>query len=197
MKLSEMKSSPDVGRPEATFPICVSGKLAADLEAADRDLFAAEEEREAARKRGRQSALAAAQKRAKAAAERCDEIRARMEEHTIVLALRGKADGEWRNWTSAHPARDEDEDPQGHKRDARHGGFCNIDDLIETLGEFVAKYGDEDPDPDSWAFIRDNAAGGDLTRLASKVIAMHEQVVDAGKSRVAWLDGRRNVGDSN
>lgn len=203
--LSELESSADVGRPERDFPICVSGKLAAELEAADRDMFEAaaalEAEREKAKDRdggdgpprraGQRGKIADLEKKATEAAEKCDAIRSRMEEHTVILHLRSKTNGEWRQWASVHPAREEDDDKAGAARDQRHaGGWCDIDALIADLPEYVAKYGDEDPS-DRWKnVVFGNAAPGDLTRLASVVVGMHEQVVDAGKPRGGWLLGR-------
>lgn len=209
--LSEMQSSPDVGLPERTFPICVSGKLVAELEAADAELFEIEAELETERRkaqrrrdgeepqlrRGAKSPVPDLERKAEAAAERSDEIRARMEEHTIPLHLKGKSNGEWRQWATKHPARDEDADPTGHQRDQRHAaGFCNVDALIAECGQFVAKYGDEAPAEGSWEFVASNATPGDLTRLASTVVAMHEQGLDLGKSRRAWRDARRSATDS-
>lgn len=212
MKLSEMQSSPDVGRPEREFPICVSGRLVAELEAADRDLFGIEEKLEAARAESRRrqegdaapprrtgatSPLPDLERQAQEAAERCDAIRARMEEHTITLHLRGKSNSEWRQWAARHPVRDEDGDPAGYKRDLRHaGGFCDIDALAADAGRWVVRYGDEEPTDGAWQFVADNAAPGDLTRLASVLVGMHEQVVDLGKSRAAWLSARRSATDS-
>lgn len=233
--LSELKSSPDVGLPERTFPLCVSGKLVAELEAADSALYEAETELTAARvtlrearvraerrrdgeepklRSGQKSPAAEAEKkvadlekRAEEAAERSDAIRERMVDHTIDLHLRGKPNGEWRQWVMKHPSRDEDTDPVGAQRDKTHAaGFCNIDALIADLGGydmngerrsgFVVKYGGEEPSADSWEFVSNNAAPGDLTRLASTVVAMHEQVVDLGKSRTAWRNARTNASAS-
>ena len=212
MKLSEMKASPDVGRPEQTYPICAAGKLVRELKAADDAFFEAQDALEAEQKRAEDRAegggpptrlseaspLPALEQAAREAAETADAIRARMQEHTIVLSLRALQNGEWRQWVAKHPARDEEGDPAGHARDQQWaGGFCNIDDLIADLGSaypsgdrIITAYGDESPADDSWAFILGNAAPGDLTRLASTVVGMHEQVVDLGKSRRGWQDSR-------
>lgn len=217
MKLSEMKSSPDVGRPERTFQLCVSGKLTAELDAADQALFDAEQALAAGR--ARQQAVQegeehrpgrlgrpvvdvpALEKAAADAAAACDAIRERMRGHTIDLALRAWENSEWRQWANAHPARDEETDPAGWNRDRRWaGGFCDIDALIADLGNtspsgtrWIIRYGDEEPEGDSWAFILANAAPGDLTKLASILVGMHEQEVDLGKSRLDWLAGRQNA----
>lgn len=222
--LSELKSSPDVGLPEKPHKICVSGKLVAELEAADAELYAAEAELDTARadlrtqrqraerrrdgeeprlRSGETSPVDAAEQRvaeleakAQEAAEKADAIRERMEDHTVVLHLRAKPSGEWRQWVMRFPARDEDADPAGAQRDKRWAGaFCNIDALVNDAGMFVTAYGDEAASDDSWEFVRNNAAPGDLTRLASMLVAMHEQVVDLGKSRVTWRNGRTSDAD--
>lgn len=210
--LAELQSSPDLGRPERTFPLCVAGKLVSELETADRDLSTAYAELSAARRVaearrdgeakplrvGEESPVTAAEAKAETLAETVDAIRARMEDHTITLHLGGKTNGEWRRWASAHPARDEDVDKAGAQRDERFaGGFCNIDDLIAVLGDYVVRY-DDDPASDAWREVAfTNAAPGDLTLLASSVVAMHEQGVDAGKSRVALLRDLRSETESD
>lgn len=201
--LSEIMKSPDVGRPQRTFPICVSGKLVAELEAADQELFAAQTELEAAQhdKRpgrvGAKSPIPALERAVKEKAAVCDAIRERMEDTTILLHLEAAETGAWRRWALEHPARDEDEQPAGHKRDRVHAaGYCDIDALISELGSYVTAYGDDQATPEAWEFVAANAAPGDLTRLASTVVAMHEQVVDLGKSRLAWLNDRRTSDSS-
>lgn len=202
--LSDLRKSPDVGRPEQTFDVCLSPRLAAELDAADKALFKAEEELEIAHENGSRpgrmgtkSPVPDLERKAEEAAQASDAIRARMAENTITLHLRALTLGEWRQWVSKHPARDKDEDRAGAARDAQWaGGFCNIDDLVAAAGMCVVKYGDEDPTDGAWEFITDNAAGGELTRLASTLVQMHEQGVDLGKSRVAWRSTRRSIDDS-
>lgn len=239
-KLSELKASPDVGLAEYPADVCVSAKLAAELETADKALFEAEETVAAlqqtleeaqsasgdpdAPKKPRRTGesdpttadlrkrLTAAQDAAAEAAATCDAVRERMLHHTVRLTLRGKPNGDWRRWVTAHPARDKDDDPTGWDRDKRYagGGVCNIDDLIESLGGyklgedeydgFVATcqvLGDDSaPEPATdewWAFVAANGVPGALRDAASQVVRMHEQVVDAGKSRTDWLANRRSV----
>lgn len=209
--LSELEASADVGRPEREFPICVSGKLTRELEAADAELFEVKAELDAAeqeardhaegggrpRRTGERSKVAELEKRAQAAAEKCDAIRARMEDHTVTLDLKGKTNGEWRAWVSVNPPRDPEDDKAGAERDRRWAGnFCDVDALIANLSQYVAKYGDDEPSERWQALVFENAAPGDLTRLASAVVAMHEQVTDTGKSRAAWLSGRKKSTDS-
>jgi hypothetical protein len=206
--LSEMQTSPDVGRVVQTFDICVAGKLAAQLAAADKKFFDLTERAQTARQqyedekeRGKPTRAGSKpehlelERQAQEAAAQSDAIRERMAEHTITLEL-VTSEG-WRAWTIKHPARDPEVDRTGARRDQMFArGGCNIDDLIEDLGTYVAKYGDEDPTDGSWPFVRKNASPGDLTRCASTVVQMHEQTVDLGKSRLAWLSDRMSETDS-
>jgi hypothetical protein len=205
MKLSEMKGSPDLGLPVRTHPICVAGKLSQQLEESDDILAGLYGEIESLKVAGgseRAKARNAARLRdlsvqAEKQAETSDEIRERMEAHTIDLQLQGKDGGGWRAWARKHPARDRDDDRQGAERDMRwSGGTCNIDELIEAMPDFIVAYGEEPPAPDSWSFVSANAAPGDLTKLASTVVRMHEQGVDLGKSRRTLLADLTSENDS-
>lgn len=221
-KLDELKSSPDVGLAEVTADVCVSAKLAAELEAADKALFEAEQkvidlraELDAARevdedapKRPRRvgespnadlkQRLKDAEAEADAAALASDAIRERMQRHTVRLSLRGKSAGEWRRWVSEHPARDKDDDPAGFERDRRYAaGFCDLDALVGDLHLWVVKYDDDAPSDEWWQVVSENGAPAHLRDAASRVVQMHEQVVDLGKSRVAWRSDRRSATASN
>jgi hypothetical protein len=212
-----------VGLAEYPVDICVSAKLAGQLEAADRELFEADRalrlaraELDAAReaaadpdapKRPRRSGETAhadlvrkveeAEERARAAAEVSDEIRARMEDNSVRVVLRGKDSGVWGRWVAKHPARDEDDEPAAYERDRRlAAGFCNIDALIADLYEWVAEYNGESPSEDWWEFLSTNGLPADMANAASRVVQMHEQVVDLGKSRLAWLAEQRSANSS-
>lgn len=201
MKLSEMQSSPDVGRPEGLFPICVAGKLVKELGKIDAEMFEVESEIDAAKAAERPARVgavppaAALEKKAAGLAKKADAVRERMKDHTIDLLV--PVSGTWRQWVTKHPLREEETDPAGYARDRQYAGsVCNIDALVADLGDFVAKYGDEEPRNGSWEFVSTNAAPGDLTMLGSKVVGLHEQSVDLGKSRVAWQATRRSDADS-
>lgn len=210
MKLSEMKKSPDVGLPETTFKICVSGKLIKELVDSDAIMFdlldqvAALEAKKAkdegdrpegsrggrrVGQKGNAGAIADLKAQAAAQAEISDAIRDRMEATTIELHLVGQPEGQWRQFRDAHPARSDEDDPAGWDRDRKWAaGYVNIDDVIASAGDWVAMYGEEEPADGSWDFIAANAAPGDLTKLASKIVGLHETGVDLGKSRRTWLD---------
>ncbi|HET7386455.1 MAG TPA: hypothetical protein VFJ19_07295 [Nocardioidaceae bacterium] len=230
-KLSELKSSPDVGLAEYPADVCVSTKLAAELEAADKALFEAEQKvidlraaleeaqqvDEDAPRRPRRSGespnadlkrrLKEAEEQAEAAARASDEIRERMQQHTVRLTLQGKPSGEWRLWVAEHPPRDEDDDPAGFARDVRHAGvgagsgvkpfaFCDIDALVNDLHLWISKYDGEPASDEWWEFVSVNGAPAHLRNAASMVVRMHEQVVDLGKSRLAWRADRRSASNS-
>ncbi|MDN4174736.1 hypothetical protein QWY28_17375 [Nocardioides sp. SOB77] len=200
--LSEIQKSPDVGRPERKIEICVAGKLAAERETIDRELFrvraeltAAERQEAGAREGGRQQAVGkkprslALRQQAEELAEQSDALGQRMAAATITdILIRATTPAEWRAWSEAHPARDPEEDPAGAERDKKYAArACNIDDLIPLVGDYVVRYGNETPTDGAWQFIVDNAALGDLTTAASHVAALHVQGVDLGKSRRTWL----------
>ena len=208
--LADLKSSPDVGLPEREVTVCVSAKLARELEEADRALFAADEALRTARQEakaradgdlpplrsGQKSPVAAAEKEAEARAAESDAIRERIKDASVTLLLRGKTGGEWRQWASKHPAREEGE--PGAEFDRTWAvGFCNLDALIADLPSFVASYNGE-PASDEWAqFVSANGVPAHLRNAASAVVAMHEQGVDVGKDRRSWLAARMSAPDSN
>lgn len=203
--LSELQQSPDVGLPEDRVTICVAARLVAELAPLDKELFEVEgkierllNEREEGvterpKRLGEKGELPKLQKRAKELADQADAVRARIEENSVEVLLRGKPLGEWRRWAGTHPPRDADEDPQGAARDkAWAGERVNIDAVAENLRIWAASYNGEEPS-DAWAeFVAAKGAPAHLTVAASRVVGLHEQVVDAGKSRRAWLDARRS-----
>lgn len=222
--LADLKSSPDVGLPERTVKVCVSAKLAGELEEADRALFEAQAALEAAQNQLRaaqgeaqeraegvrpklrsgetpptvalEKEVATLEKKAGQAAKHSDGIRARMDEASVALLLRGKPGGEWRLWASKHPARDEGE--PGHDFDLRWAaGFCDLDALIADLHTFVARYNDEEPSEEWAEFVAANGVPADLRTAASVVVGMHEQGVDLGKSRGDWRRDRMSASASN
>jgi hypothetical protein len=222
-KLDELKASPDVGQPEYTADVCLSAKLAAELEAADQVLFAAEAGLENARadldrvreqaaeggasgrpRRAGQTAhkeereaVAAAEAAAEEAAAASDGIRERMSLVSVRLTLRAST-GEWGRWVGQHPPRLQwirtggtDEEPTGEAhtiaRDLRlTGGICDVDALIADLHYWIAKYDDDEPSDDWWEIVTANGVPADMAAAAGRVVQMHVQGVDLGKSRTAW-----------
>lgn len=208
--LSDLKSSPDVGLPERVVKVCLSAKLVREQEEADEALFEAQAAYEAARVEAQERAegdrpparlgstkLADLERAADEAATKAEEIRSRMEDATVSVLLRGKTVGEWRQWVAKHPARQEEAEPAEFARDRQYAaGVCNIDALVDDLGLWAVKYNDEEPSQ-AWAeFLVANGVPAQLTLAASHVVALHEQAVDAGKSRIAWRRDRMSALDS-
>lgn len=209
--LAELKSSPDVGLPETKAKICLSAKLLAEQEAANEAMIEAqlayERARETAqarrdgeaapRRAGEGVSLAALDKAAKKATATAEDVHKRMEEASVEVLLRCKDDGVWRQWQTEHPARDEETDPVGADRDQKWGlSLCNIDALADDLRLWAASYNGE-PASDEWAeFIAANGVRAQIRMAASKIVAMQEQVVDAGKSPTAWREDRMSALDS-
>lgn len=196
--IAEMRQSPLVGRVETTAKICVAGKLQAELEAVDAEMIEFLSRAEVAEQdqgRRRLNELpAGAEYRAQAEvlAERADELRDQMADHTVDVRFRAKESGEWRNWVIANPARDDD------MRDQRTmQGVCNADALVASLGEYVVEVNGTDPGQRDWDFIAENAAPAALLDAARKVMQLHETVVSLGKSRRAWLLERTSANESS
>lgn len=208
--LSELQQSPDVGLPERTVKICVAARLVDEAEAIDAELFEVEEHigrleqqeesrREGGgppRRTGERSELPDLIERGKALAAKADATHARIDENMVEVLLRGKTRGEWRQWASKHPARDEATEPQGFERDKTWaGGHVDIDALAADLHLFAVKYNGEDAS-DAWAdFVASKGAPGHLTLAASRVVAMHEAVVSVGgkAQRSEWFASRRSA----
>lgn len=222
--MADLMASPDVGLPEDTVKVCLAGKLAPEITAADAKMFELEEavivledriadleqqskeNPEAAGKR-RMAAkpevvklrkeLEAAREAVAVQAEVVDEIRERMSTATIIVTLRGKNIGAWRAFCSDHPPRDKEEDRAGFVRDLRLTmQACNVDDLAAAVGDFAVKYGDEEATPEFGTFLVANAIPGDLDRAAKTIARLHEGGLDLGKSRRDWLEARRSEADS-
>lgn len=218
--LSELQASPDVGPVERTASVCVAGKLIDQFDLANAELFDIEtriaklekglqQKRESGTQRvGGNGQLTKLKKEAEAKAVEIDELRGRIQENSVELLL-GADEGAMRLWLPAHPPRDatyptEDDnqqlryvDPAGQAEDTKWvDGTCNVADLVDDLHKWVVAYNGEPASDAWWTFVRKSGARGDLLVAASKVVGMHSQVVDPGKSRVAWLDARRSATSS-
>lgn len=183
--LAEIRASKHVGRPERTYPICIAGRLVAEMAALDQKLVEAIES-----ERGK-PVRAGASSQAKKIAQQADALRDEMAEHTIPILLRSRPNGDWRRWCREHPAR-EDED-----RDKLFGlAVCNSDDLVADLGRYVVTIGEDEPQNGDWEFVAENASAGDLFGMARLVMGMHESAVDLPKSRLAFLRDQTREHDS-
>lgn len=207
-RLSELKSSPDVGRPERTVTVCVSGKLVRELEQAALELQEAQQELAAERFRvgaddeepkgppkrvGDKSRIPELEQRVADGEAKVEGIRGRMRDKSVTLLLRAIDQGAWRRWVQSHPARTEwvrtggtDDDPTGDERiiarDRLAAGVCDLDALATDLGTFIAEYDGEPASDDWWTFLSENGAGGDMISAASHVVALHENNVNVGKA---------------
>jgi hypothetical protein len=210
--LSQLMQSddPDLGPPTATHDLCLSAKLFQDLQDATErytDLegrldVARDEQRDPDRSRpakrlGTKSDIKQLEADAEEAAAIADQIRDRMAERSVTLHLVVNEDV-WTDLTREHPAREITDDVTGHHLDRRYtGGLCNVDKLIdEVLPKFIDRYGDEKPTAAFWEFARTNSARGDRYLAASRVVQLHTQGVDLGKSRTALRSSRRSSTDS-
>jgi hypothetical protein len=134
---------------------------------------------------------------------RVGEIRARlaelldeMAEHEGELRLRASSDGDWRRWVNAHPARDEGQ--PGHFRDEEVAfGYCNADDLIDSLGTYAHSWNGELLAPDDWAMLAENVGGPDLKQAATAVVAMHESRLDFRQWRSGLSESLRKSNGSD
>lgn len=188
MPMSELRQSKHVGLPERTYPICVAGKLLAEIEALDEEFRRAVEAEEASGGRRR----VGSKSKAATIAQQIDTKRTEMEEHTVTVRVRAHEHGEWRRWCDDHPARED------HDTDQKvFMGLCNADDLIGSLGDYVVAINGEEPKDGDWEFVFANANSGDRSGLARVVASMHETSVDIPKSRLAWLNSRRSDTDSD
>lgn len=184
--LAELRESPHVGLAEQSVPVCLAGKLLAEINDLDEELRKAVETSEAA---GRKRMTT--KSRARQLADQIEKLRLEMDEHTVMVRVRAKEDGEWRRWCEEHPAREDDDTDQ-----KVFGGRCNHADLIEELGAYVIAISGETPAEGDWKFIAASAAHGDKVTLALTVASMQESGVDIPKSRKAWLVDRWSETDS-
>lgn len=178
--LAELRESPDVGLPEDTYELCMSGKLNAELHRIEEELEAAREaEHEAKRgddkSRGRLGAKSLVLKKSQ---ER-DKVRERMRDHSVTVRFRAHRAHEWRKWMNAHPPR-EDNDLDERLR-------FNADDLQDAIPNWIVDVGGEPLANGDWQFILDNAAPGDLWAMAGIIRALHESGVEIPKSWTPFL----------
>lgn len=192
--LADLRKSDHVGLPERSYPICVAGKLLAQLEDLDEEFRQAVEAEESATTRKRLSEKS----KARQIAEQMETLRDEMDEHTVHVTVRAVDSEVWRAWCAANPAR------EGNNLDTRTFlSICNADALLAAVqaGQLseqplvVALNGDKPTDGD-WDFVWSNAVHGDRIGLAKLVASMHESSVDVPKSRLAWLRELRNETDS-
>lgn len=164
--LAEMRSSQSVGLPERTYPICLAGKLVAQIEELEAKYDAVEDKPSNGR--------LASKSEAKKIADEIDALRDEMNDHLIAVHLRAKPGHEWRAFVAEHP-------PTDLFIDQRSG--IGIDAAIRDLPEFIVSVNGEDLKPGDWDFVIANAADGDLKGCVGMLMDMHNAGVDIPKSR--------------
>lgn len=201
--LAELRAEPPKARPTRSVPICLAPNLVAELQELieELDTLPTVETDEDGVTR---NADGTARKMAQGEAPHAVAVRARMaelldemSEHEGDMRLQAGDEGVWRRWVNAHPAREEDE--PGHQRDLQvAGGYCNADDLIETLGTYAHSWNGDPLAAGDWdAIFKDNISGPDKKKLAENVIAMYESRLDFRQWRSGLSDSLRKLNASD
>lgn len=187
--LAELRTSPRTGLPERSYQLCVAAALVAEVESLMshlEDIRTTElAQADGDESRTKPKRMGDSPESAKIRA-RLTEMQAELSEHTGTLTLRGVTEGEWRLWCDEHPARDEVQ----RDEDIAYG-FCNADDLIDSLEKYAHAWNDEPLKAGDWAWLVSTCAPGDIRGIASVVVQMHETVVNLPKllsNSLATLD---------
>lgn len=202
--LADLRAQKPTGRPERSIHLCLAPELVAEAQTLTTELsnipsfLVANDDEEPTgppRKLGDPEAVAA-RDRAAAIRARLAEVLAEMAEHEGEMRLRANwTDGEWRRWVNEHPSREEG--VAGFERDQRvTGGFCNADDLIDTLGAFVHQWNGEDLSPTDWADIFEPVvATADVAQMATLVAGLYEGRLDFPQWRNALSTNLKRLND--
>lgn len=198
--IAEIRAAKRVARPERTLTICLAPDLVAEVQALVEELETldiSDQLDSDGRPEGPPSRMGDGDD------PRADEIRARLREALAEMSewegelrLRAVEDGQWRRWVNEHPARAEGE--VGYVTDIEVArGYCNADDLLDELGPYAFAWDGEPLAEGDWDTIAASVARPDKKRIATAVVAMHEQVMDIpkwGRTLSATL-GRWPVGE--
>jgi hypothetical protein len=192
--LAELRAAKTRSRPEHAYTVCLAQHLVAEVRSLTEEL-AALDVRKQRDEDGEQDGPP--KRLGEGETPRAEEIKARLAEvldemadHEGELRIRANVeDGEWRRWTNAHPARDEDQ--PGHKRDQDvTGGYCNADDLIDDLARYVHSWNGEPLEEGDWEAL--GVSPADQKRLATMVVSLYESDVSIPKWRSALSENLRN-----
>ena len=170
--LAELRQSEYVGLPERTYPLCMAGKVAADVEELEAQLDALPE-RTANGGQGQRVGRKSDQRRIE---EEIEKLREVMNDHLVPIRLQAKAGHDWRAFIAEHPPREKD------ALDQRTG--FNVDEVIANLDQFILHVSGEKLKKGEWAWVVENAADGDLKEMTRLLIDMHNTAVDVPKSRL-------------
>lgn len=182
--LAELRASKPTARPERTLTLCLAPNLVAEVQSLTEELDALPQPQQQRNADG--DRVGPPQRLGEKPVEnpRAVEIREalrvlldRMVEHEGELRVRANDDGEWRRWVNQHPARPEGE--PGHDRDQEvAGGYCNADDLIDSLATYAYSWDSEPLTDGDWAILAGNISGADKKMVATAVVTMHESRLD-------------------
>ncbi len=196
--LADLRKSNTASRPERNYTVCLAQHLVARVGVLTNELQSLEPvtdedgERQGPPRRLGEGDSPRAQEIRDELLTLLDE----MAEYEGELTIRAAEDGAWRRWVNEHPARGED--VPGHKRDEDVAfGYCNSDDLIDSIGSYVVAWNGETLDEGDWPILSAKIARADKKQIASIVVAMHEIGLDLPKLRIAWSANLRSVPDSN
>jgi hypothetical protein len=165
--------------PERTVPVCLRGDLAADHEAAERELEQAQ----------RATATSLAGNGAAAIAERIEALEAEMREHTYDFRLRALPRHEFRSLLAAHPPR---EDEPFKREDSALG--VNRDTFFPAI--IRASVVDPELDAAEWTDLLDNRLTDyQFQELAGTAWALNAREVDIPFSRAASRMRRATGGE--
>lgn len=185
-ELRAEKAGKPATRPQRTVTLCLAPEIMAEV-----TLLTAEHDRlvtdpspgdtDAAPQR-----LAGAKKsaRAKEIRARLAELSEQMSEYEGEMVLRANlTDGDWRNWTNAHPARAEGQ--PGYDRDQRVTlAYCDADALIDNLGAFLHTWNSEPVTAADWADWMEAQVGtAEKADMATRVIELYESRLDFQRLR--------------
>lgn len=175
--LAELRESPDVGLPEQTYALCMSGKLNAEMQRVSDAIEEAVAADDQPKRLGAKSQVM------KLNDER-EKLRVRMAEHEVTVRFRAKPAHVWRKWVSSHPVREDND------LDERLG--YNVDALQDSVSDYIVDVNGAPLADGDWQFMLDNAAPGDLWRMAAIVRGLHESGVAIPKSWTGLLKSRES-----
>jgi len=158
--------------PERSVSVCLRGDLVADIEALERDLKAALEDRATNGRLGSKS-------QAKDLADQIEAKRAEMGEAMVTFRLRAMKASEWRGYTSRHQGKD--------------GGI----DVLPLMGEAIpaSVIEPDDMDAEDWVTFNENTPASEMGKLIDAVWELNMQGVNVPKSPLASAVSRRSEGD--
>lgn len=175
--LAELRAAKPVARPERALTICLAPNIVAEVQSLTEELASLAPETDPETPAPPKRIGEGQPPRSREIRERLAELLDDMKDYEGELRVRATDDGVWRRWVNEHPARDED--TKGHKRDQEVAfGYCNADDLIDSLGTYAYSWNGEPLTEGDWDIIAPSIGGPDLKQIATAVVGMHENRLD-------------------